>query len=384
MVFAGIPVMGHYSCKGCGYLFYRDLPQGFAMDHPITIGEDGSVHDGNKVPDWIMEPFLKGFRAPNGSPIAIERRVFQESRRIVVLNTLDFLYGHVLLKLYNAQHYLDHRPDLGLVVILPRMYAWLIPEGVAEAWIVDLRLGGMHGWHTAIDRFVQERLPHYDEVHLAKGYSHPDVSGLDIARFTGVRPFDPTRFAQEPPHVTFVVRQDRLWYRWPLAKFMHRVVRKLGLEASLGRLFIGDQRVMVRSTMQRLRRSVPGVTFSVVGLGPASSWASDVSDLRTERMDVEVERAWCRAYAKSQVVVGVHGSNMLLPTALAAGCVEILPHDRLGNIVQDISVRYADRMQLFMYRFVDEFASPSVVARHVVAIFAYQSTFRRNNLENVF
>jgi hypothetical protein len=194
------------------------------------------------------------------------------------------------------------------------MYAWLIPEGVAEAWIVDLRLGGMHGWHTAIDRFVQERLPHYDEVHLAKGYSHPDVSGLDIARFTGVRPFDPERFDREPPHVTFVVRQDRLWYRWPLAKFLHRVFRKLGLEGSLGRLMIGDQRRMVGTVMARLRKSLPGVTFSVVGLGPSSSWASDVNDLRTERMDVEVERSWCRAYAKSQVVVGVHGSNMLLPT----------------------------------------------------------------------
>jgi hypothetical protein len=169
-----------------------------------------------------------------------------------------------------------------------------------------------------------------------------------------------------------------------LAKFLHRVFRKLGLEGSLGRLMIGDQRRMVGTVMARLRKSLPGVTFSVVGLGPSSSWASDVNDLRTERMDVEVERSWCRAYAKSQVVVGVHGSNMLLPTALAAGCVEILPHDRLGNIVQDISVRYADRMQLFLYRFVDEFASPSVVARHVVAIFAYQSTFRRNNLENVF
>jgi len=47
-------------------------------------------------------------------------------------------------------------------------------------------------------------------------------------------------------------------------------------------------------------------------------------------------------------------------------------------------VRYTDRMQLFMYRFVDEFASPSMVARQVVAIFAYHATFRRNNLENVF
>jgi hypothetical protein len=141
---------------------------------------------------------------------------------------------------------------------------------------------------------------------------------------------------------------------------------------------------MVRSTMRRLRKEVPWITFSVVGLGPAGSWPADVNDLRTQRMDVEVERAWCRAYAKSQVVVGVHGSNMLLPTALAAGCVEILPHDRLENIVQDISVRYADRMQLFLYRFVDEFASPAMVTRHVVSMFRHQKIYRRNNLVNVF
>jgi hypothetical protein len=101
-------------------------------------------------------------------------------------------------------------------------------------------------------------------------------------------------------------------------------------------------------------------------------------------MSEEVERAWVKAYAGSQVVVGVHGSNMLLPTAHAAGCVEILPNDRLGNIVQDISVRWHDRMQLFLYRFVDEFASPRKVAAQVVSMFTEFSNYHRNNCINGF
>jgi len=101
-------------------------------------------------------------------------------------------------------------------------------------------------------------------------------------------------------------------------------------------------------------------------------------------MNTAVERSWCEAYARSQLVVGVHGSNMLLPTALAAGCVEILPHDRQGNVVQDISVRYNDRMQLFLYRFVDEFARPVEIDRQVSAIFDHFNLFERNNRINIF
>jgi hypothetical protein len=101
-------------------------------------------------------------------------------------------------------------------------------------------------------------------------------------------------------------------------------------------------------------------------------------------MDVGTEKAWCAAYGSSQVVVGVHGSNMLLPTALAGSCVEILPRQRLENIVQDVTVRHHGRAQLFHYRFVDEFASPEVVAGQVVSIFVDRDTFMRNNHVNVF
>ena len=115
--------------------------------------------------------------------------------------------------------------------------------------------------------------------------------------------------------------------------------------------------------LRRTRRLYPDLTASIVGLGEPRPVPDGVTDLRTTKMNVETELAWCRTYAKSHFVIGVHGSNMLLPTALAGGCIEVLPHDRFGNLAQDVAVRCNDVMQLFLYRFVDEFASPATVAQ---------------------
>jgi hypothetical protein len=136
--------------------------------------------------------------------------------------------------------------------------------------------------------------------------------------------------------------------------------------------------------MRRIRKSIPDVRFTVVGLAEGGGLSDLATDLRTRQMDDAVERSWVEAYAASQIVVGVHGSNMLLPTAHAAGCIEILPYDRYGNIVQDISVRRHDRMQLFLYRFVDEFATPAEIARQAVAMFREFDNYYRNNVINGF
>ncbi|MBK7385037.1 MAG: hypothetical protein IPI81_17130 [Flavobacteriales bacterium] len=48
-----------------------------------------------------------------------------------------------------------------------------------------------------------------------------------------------------------------------------------------------------------------------------------------------------------------------------------------------MAVRYTDVMQLFLYRFVDEFASSRTVARHAVSMFSDYPTFHRNNRVNV-
>ena len=381
-LFIGIQVLGEYHCTACGADFLRDLPVGFQVDYPLAITPEGRIID----PSGPAEPWstYREYADRPDMEFKIERRVYKECERVVVLNTLDHLYGHVLLKLLNAQFHIDRNDGRGVVLLVPRMFEWLIPEGVAEAWIVDQRLSVARRWHASIDRFVQEQLPRYKEVFLARTYNHPDLTRTDIGRYTGVEPFPLEEFSERPPHITFIARQDRLWFATPLGHFMFRVWRRLGLQRTFGQWFVHAQDRLMKRTMRRIRTALPDATFTVVGLARPGGYGDLAEDLRTERMDATVERRWCEAYARSQVVVGVHGSNMLLPTALAAGCVEVLPHDRSGNIVQDIAVRYNDRMQVFMYRFVDEYASPGDVARHVKAMFVRFRGFYRDNRHHAF
>ena len=380
-VFPGIHVMGAYTCTSCGLEFLRDLPVGFAVDHPMAIGrKDGTLFNPTNGEYWLHGPLLAAFRKPSDAAVRVERVVNRQSSKVIILNTLDFLYGHVLLKLFNAQQYIDLYPDQGLILIVPRMFAWLVPKGVAEAWIVDLKLGAMHGWYPALDAFVQEQLVRFDEVAMARGYAHPDVSTLDIGRYSGVPAFPQEEFTTRVPWITFIAREDRLWHASPICGVLHRVARKLGLR----RMGVAAQDRLIARTIELIRREVPSAHFAVTGLGSAGGLGAHVGDLRIDRMSDERERTWCETYARSQVVIGVHGSNMLLPTAHAAGCIEILPSDRLGNIVQDIAVRYADRRQLFLYRFVREHASPKEVAQHAVSMFKHHDLYMRNNLTNVF
>jgi hypothetical protein len=250
--------------------------------------------------------------------------------------------------------------------------------------VVDQKLSQARAWHPCIDRFVQQQLPRYEQVALARGWSHPDFADIDIERFTRIKPFQLDAFNTQPPHITFVVRTDRLWFATPFGKLCYRAIGRLGLKNSLGQWFVRRQSALVRRGMGLIREQVKEVTFSVVGLAPPGGFEGLADDLRTMRMNKETELAWCRAYAKSHIVVGVHGSNMLLPTAHAAGLIEILPHDRLGNFAQDVNIRYRDRMQLFLYRFLDEFASPSLVARNAVSMFRHFTLYYRNNRVNTF
>ena len=48
------------------------------------------------------------------------------------------------------------------------------------------------------------------------------------------------------------------------------------------------------------------------------------------------------------------------------------------------AVVWTDVMQVFLYRFVDEFATPTAVARHAVSMFNDYAVFHRNNRINIY
>jgi hypothetical protein len=88
-----------------------------------------------------------------------------------------------------------------------------------------------------------------------------------------------------------------------------------------------------------------------------------ILDSRTDQITTGLERNWCRMYSASHLVIGVHGSNMLIPSGLAGAVIDLIPDERWGNIMQDILFQRGDqRGTLYRYRFLPLQASAETVA----------------------
>jgi hypothetical protein len=128
---------------------------------------------------------------------------------------------------------------------------------------------------------------------------------------------------------------------------------------------------------EALRASVPQLDFAVVGLGQGGDLPDWIADLRTRDITTVVEKRWCERYARSHVVIGVHGSNMLLPSGHAGATVELLPPDRLGNILQDLLLREDDaRETLYRVRLLPLSTHSQEVAEVVLGLLKYQASSR--------
>ena len=378
-------VMADCTCEKCDLQFYQIFPVAHNVQAPVSMEKKHrKFYRHADTESWLFDAVVKAHEGARKEDVPIQKIVFRQCEEVLILNTLDYLYGHVLLKLYNSLHHLDHQTHLGLILIIPKMFEWLIPVGCAEAWVVDLKLHELAYNHESIQKFASQQFTRFKSVYLSKAYSHPDFTTIDISRLTRVRPFDLANFARQRPTITFVLREDRWWFASLPDHWFFRLCRKMKALPWGGRILSHRQNRLVKRTINAIRKKTPDADFYIVGLGNAGSFAGCAVDKRETVINATTEREWCELYAKSHVVVGMHGSNMLLPTALAAGCVEILPEERYGNIVQDISVRYSDRRQLFFYRFADQYSSPASVSEKVTAVIEHYDTYHKNMCLNLY
>jgi len=370
-------------CAPCGREFYGDLAAGQALYTPMLLEKaTGAVHDPHGV-GWFAEWLRDSYARRTDEPVPFDVREYRPVERpVVLLNCLDTLYGHSLLKLLNAQYYLDRRRDVDLVVMAPSFLAWMIPEGVAQVWAVGLPLRRGTEWNEWLAREVRRRVEAFEQVSLSHALSHPRPDEFDIERFTRVKPFPLGEWDARlnRPSVTFIWRDDRPWRDAADAAAPSSRERLGRLLAPKSRPKIG-QAELVSKLAGALRRGLPALDFAVAGLsgggarGELPEW---VGDLRRATLDEVTERAWCERYAASHVVVGVHGSNMLLPSAHAGGVVELIGPERWGNFTQDILFRDTGdcRETLFRYRFADEFTPPHAVSQLIKTILTRLESFR--------
>jgi len=361
VLWQGIHICGRYRCAQCGTKFIEDLPVGQAIFTPYRVTADGTLLGDDSARTFFGTPLMESLRNPCADvSIGFKVEIKKSFRNVVVLNCIDFLYGHCLLKLLNAQAHVND-DTRGIIVIVPSLLRWMVPVHVAEVWEVDIPLGMAQSFFPDLDRRICRELDRFDSVHVSLAHSHP--AGIDISAFTGVRGHN---FAGESYRITFVWRADRIWAGDGL---LVRALRKFGMRAALMRI----QWRKICRLFENARGNLPNATFTVTGLGRDFSFPPWIDDLRTAAFDARAEIAACRIYSESRIVIGVHGSNMLLPSAHAGMSVDLMPADRWSNLAQDILYSPGDfggdpRMVCFRHRYVPVETSPRTLEVMIVSM----------------
>ncbi len=364
-------------CSQCKIKFYGDLPSGHGLYYPMLLeSKTGIVHDNNSISwfaDWLRDSYINRLH----SPVEFITENIKLLNRPILLNCLDRLYGHCVLKLLNAQYYLDHCRENSLIVLIPKLLRWMVPDGVAEIWSVDLPLKRSLEWNDFIASEIKRRIEQFDSCHLSLAYSHPHPSDFSIERYTGVKPFPSDRWGAplKEPVVTFIWRDDRIWcnsfFYGNGFGILHRLKQRISKNTII-QLQTKKQKQNIISLAEKLRSTYPKLNFGVAGIGVPKGMPDWISDLRALEIDESTESVWCERYAKSHIVIGVHGSNMLLPSAHAGAVIDLVPEVKRENFAQDIIVSEPDsRMAICRYNFLPLNVSPINVANTAVSILKY-------------
>lgn len=338
---SGMRMMVQLRSLFSGHCYLGDLPCGHGLVYPMLLDKTNGEVLGSEVAPWFSRLLLESWRKRISRPVHFSVEVRRRSDCAVLLNCLDYQYGHCLLKLLNAATFKESEESL--IILLPRALRWLCPHWAAEIWTVDEELN--FDWNEWLDARVHSECRRFREVFLAPGIPHPSPNEFCMEDFTSVPPFDMANWVGglDSPCLTIIWREDRCWSDPGILGFR----REWGWRLSnrLGRR--PDPRRWQREALEKMIRGVkiryPGARFTVCGVGPRYlSFSGDIEDLREEHPNEETERLWVSRYAQSHFVIGVHGSGMLLPTAHAGAGLTLITPDKWRNLGQDNLVAESD------------------------------------------
>lgn len=372
MAWQGIHTLSEGFCPKCKSEFFVDLPVGHALNYPFVVDKKKWKVFGSVWADkWFGRPLLVSLKNPQDGVIKMVVEKKKSAKNIVILNCLDYLYGHSLLKLLNAEKLLKDQKNLGLVVIIPKFLRWMVPKGATEIWTVDLPLKKAQSYYPDLDRQVKKELTRFEKVYLSLAFSHP--RDFNIQNFTGVLPHN---FQSKRYRVTFIWREDRPWF---FSDYLAYGAKKIGF---LGPL-IWWQNIKIRILFYLLKRKLPEAKLTVAGIGNKTFFPSWIEDVRFMRPSAQEEKRLCEVYAESRVVVGIHGSNMLLPSAHAGMVINLLPDFKIGNIAQDVlySPKPTDpRILALIYRYLPISVPMLTLVRTFVFMIGQREEMFRNFL----
>ena len=371
VVFTGKHVLAKCHCDDSNYSFYHTFPVGYDLWFPISFSEDGKMSYFKKSAEhWLARPLLDSFFLKDQVQVPIEKIVYRRYKKVIILNCLDSCFGHILYKLFNAQTHLKEHSQYGLVLLIPKTLLWLVPEGVAEVWHVDVSRNAQLDQRIGnLDTFVKTELQRFEKAFLSFAFVHHDLTLFNFSLFFKTSPFSLDHFTTLTPQITFVCREDRFWLTNQIDILLYLASVKFSVMNVMRSYFVYRQNRSIRKAIKIMNRELKNPQYFVVGIGRTGRFEKPINDFReATTVSSQREKEWCSIYARSHMVIGVHGSNMTIPTSLAAGFINLLPYHKVSHLGEDITVRHRPQDIPFLARFLNLPASSQLVARHAVSM----------------
>lgn len=307
----GMMPLARARCPACGRRFACHLHVGFCSSATLMVEEASGEIANSMAPDWYAWELQQMWQSRGRPSPAVEIRgePIAAGRDVVIVNTLDPTYGHNIARMFAVPSVRRFNPDAAIVVIASRFMAWLTPECADQIWVVDAPLRELHLANDTVDAMAAELARRAARLRYSPLFYSLAVR---IEDFTKINPFDATSMDDVlPARMAFNWREDRCWTQ---------AGRPLPPDQA-----VAEQLRLTTLLFETLRREISDLEVTVTGYGRSGIFPGWVEDLRILEQTDEAEREWVRRYARSHLVMGMHGSHMHLPSAHAAGGIEIVP-----------------------------------------------------------
>lgn len=352
LIWQGLHISQKLTCESCGITRYASLPVNQSEIEQYSYFPESDIitdNSGKKVVENWYSSKLRAVSKPLSDDVSLNVEKFADHDDVLILNTLDYVYGHSFFYLLNLQRILKADTGKGVVVILQPMLRWLVPaEGIAEIWTVNLKFRDLNYYHSALTEKINAEIDRFKNVWLSVAHVIPTNENIDIRLFTGIKPYN-FENATGKPRITLIWREDpdRLWIR---NIFLLKGFKKLGFK----KILLPLQYIRTRIIFSLLKRKLgDNYLYTVAGMGSKGGLPTFINDCRTLTFNEAVEKELCKVYSESILVFGVHGSAMLLPSAHAGMSVSMMPSRRWGNYAEDLLLTENDpRMALFQKRII--------------------------------
>lgn len=293
------------SCNKCKSNFLIDMPIFSGIPYPSVYDKDKNEIV-NDVDQWWGKPLEKILSRTLKDNVISDIKNNKNNNKVIIFNLLDFVFGHSFMRLERLTYYIDNQDfkEYDLLVLIPFQLRYLIKNFEKKLSIIEIKLSfpQYRYFYTSINEQVNNIIEKYNSVYCEMlKYPQQEFLKLEILNL----PIN--KWVEDIKKVVIVYRKDRT---------------------------IGVTNRAQYKFYKKLIYLMKKIDIEIFIIGDKDKYSfKEIHDLRIIKFDKNTDELWNET-CSGAITIGVHGSNMLIPSLCSAYNIEFVTYDKLYNFGQ--------------------------------------------------